>query len=38
MVRVDGSGTSNSLIQARGLGKTYSRGGEQIHVLQALEP
>src|SRR6202045_558868 len=36
MVRVDGSGASNSLIQARGLGKTYSRGGEQIHVLQAL--
>src|SRR6185437_10687788 len=36
MVRVDGSGNSNSLIQARGLGKTYSRGGEQIHVLQAL--
>ena len=36
MVRVDGSGTSNSLIQARGLGKTYSRGGEQIQVLQAL--
>src|SRR3954462_9026896 len=36
MVRVDGSGGSNSLIQARGLGKTYSRGGEQINVLQAL--
>src|ERR1700749_3919572 len=36
MVRVDGSGTANSLIQARGLGKTYSRGGEQIQVLQAL--
>src|ERR1041385_5116551 len=36
MVRVDGSGTSNSLIQARGLGKTYARGGEQIQVLQAL--
>src|ERR1700761_6145121 len=35
MVRVDGSG-SNSLIKVRGLGKTYSRGGEQIHVLQAL--
>lgn len=35
MVRVDGSG-SNGLIKARGLGKTYSRGGEQIHVLQAL--
>src|SRR5579864_8794739 len=36
MVRVDGSGGSNSLIQARGLGKNYSRGGEQIQVLQAL--
>ena len=36
MVRVDGTGASNSLIQARGLGKTYSRGGEQIHVLQDL--
>src|ERR1700742_2652472 len=35
MVRVDGSG-SNSLIKVRGLGKTYSRGGEQIHVLQQL--
>lgn len=35
MVRVDGNG-ANSLIKARGLGKTYSRGGEQIHVLQAL--
>ena len=35
MVRVDGSG-ANSLVKARGLGKTYSRGGEQIHVLQAL--
>jgi putative ABC transport system ATP-binding protein len=35
MVRVDGSG-SNGLIRVRGLGKTYSRGGEQIHVLQAL--
>ncbi|HKR95529.1 MAG TPA: ATP-binding cassette domain-containing protein, partial [Candidatus Angelobacter sp.] len=36
MVRVDGLGGSDSLIQARGLGKTYFRGGEQIHVLQAL--
>src|SRR6201986_1407553 len=36
MVRVDGSGTANSLIKVRGLGKTYSRGGEQIHVLEAL--
>src|SRR5262245_32904895 len=36
MVRVDGRGGPDSLIQARGLGKTYSRGGEQIQVLQAL--
>src|ERR1700753_3372875 len=36
MVRVDGSGGTKSLINVRGLGKTYARGGEQIHVLQAL--
>jgi putative ABC transport system ATP-binding protein len=36
MVRVDGSGTSQSLIRARGLNKTYSRGGEKIQVLQGL--
>src|SRR5512136_786350 len=36
MVRVDGRGGPDNLIQARGLGKTYSRGGEQIQVLQAL--
>src|SRR5262247_949948 len=36
MVRVDGRGGSDSLIQARGLSKTYSRGGEEIHVLQGL--
>jgi putative ABC transport system ATP-binding protein len=36
MVRVDGSGTTNSLIQVRGLAKTYRRGGEEIHVLQNL--
>src|ERR1700687_1236922 len=36
MMRVDGIGKSNSLIQVRGLDKTYSRGGEEIHVLQAL--
>ncbi len=38
MVRVDGFGGPDSLIQARGLGKTYSRGGEQIHVLAIIEP
>ncbi|HZU21950.1 MAG TPA: ABC transporter ATP-binding protein [Terriglobales bacterium] len=36
MVRVDGNGTSQSLIQVRNLGKTYRRGGEDIHVLQEL--
>jgi putative ABC transport system ATP-binding protein len=36
MVRVDGSGTGGSLIQVRGLDKTYRRGGEDIHVLQSL--
>jgi len=36
MVRVDGRGTSKSLIQVRDLGKTYRRGGEDIHVLQEL--
>lgn len=36
MVRVDGRGNSDSLIQIRGLDKTYRRGGEEIHVLQGL--
>jgi putative ABC transport system ATP-binding protein len=36
MVRVDGNGGSQALIQARNLGKSYLRGGEQIHVLQGL--
>jgi len=36
MVRVDGRGNDGSLIQIRGLDKTYSRGGEVIHVLQGL--
>src|SRR5439155_12401430 len=36
MVRVDGSGNSQSLICVRGLNKTYSRGGEKIQVLQRL--
>ena len=34
MVRVDGKGGSDSLIQVRGLDKTYRRGGEEIDVLQ----
>jgi putative ABC transport system ATP-binding protein len=36
MIRVDGNGGSSSLISARGLNKTYSRGGEKIQVLQGL--
>jgi putative ABC transport system ATP-binding protein len=36
MVRVDGKGTNNSLIQARDLDKAYRRAGEEIHVLQNL--
>jgi putative ABC transport system ATP-binding protein len=36
MVRIDGRGDGNSLIRARGLGKTYQRGGEATHVLQGL--
>jgi putative ABC transport system ATP-binding protein len=36
MVRIDGRGEAPSLIRARGLGKTYRRGGEEIHVLQGL--
>ena len=37
MVRIDGRGDGNSLIRARKLGKTYRRGGEEIHVLQGLD-
>ena len=36
MVRVDGTGSSGSLIQVRGLDKTYRRGNEDIDVLQGL--
>jgi putative ABC transport system ATP-binding protein len=36
MVRVDGAGNGNSLIQVQGLDKTYQRGGEVLHVLQGL--
>lgn len=35
MVRVDGKG-NGSLIEVRGLDKTYQRGSEEIHVLQGL--
>ena len=36
MVKVDGSGGADSLIQARDLDKTFTRGGEVIDVLQGL--
>jgi putative ABC transport system ATP-binding protein len=37
MVRVDGSnGQPGSLVQVRGLDKTYRRANEEIHVLQGL--
>ena len=37
MVRVDGNGGARrDSSSARGLGKTYRRGGEEIHVLQGL--
>src|SRR5215475_5069572 len=36
MVTVNTNGGSNALIQVRGLGKTYRRGGEEIQVLQGL--
>ena len=36
MVRVDGSGSPNSLIRVRGLDKTYQRGGGEIRILQGL--
>src|SRR5271157_2156438 len=36
MVKVDGSGGANSLIQARDLDKAFTRGGEVIDVLQGL--
>jgi putative ABC transport system ATP-binding protein len=35
MVRVDGKG-DGALIRARGLDKSYRRGGEEIHILQGL--
>ncbi len=36
MLRVDGNGAVGSLIQVRGLDKTYRRGNEDIDVLQGL--
>jgi putative ABC transport system ATP-binding protein len=36
MVRVDGGTSDHSLIQMRGVDKTYVRGSEELHVLQGL--
>jgi putative ABC transport system ATP-binding protein len=36
MVRIDGKGDGHSLIQVRGINKTYRRGIEEIHVLRGL--
>jgi len=36
MVRVDGSGSSEALIQVRNLDKTYQRGNQEVDVLQGL--
>jgi putative ABC transport system ATP-binding protein len=36
MVRVDGKNNGSSLVQVRGLDKSYRRGSEEIHVLQGL--
>ena len=36
MVRVDGNGNGSSLIRLRGVGKTYVRGSEELHVLEGL--
>ncbi len=36
MVTVNGESNGNSLIRVRGLDKKYTRGGEDIHVLQEL--
>ena len=38
MVRVDGTGSEESLIRIRGLEKDYHRGEEEIRVLQGSEP
>ena len=37
MVRVDGNGSGNSLIEVRNLNKQYRRGSEVIDVLQGLD-
>jgi putative ABC transport system ATP-binding protein len=36
MVRVDGIGNGEALVQVRNLDKTYKRGSQEVHVLQDL--
>jgi putative ABC transport system ATP-binding protein len=36
MIRIDGRADGNSLIRVRNLGKTYTRGSEELRVLQGL--
>jgi putative ABC transport system ATP-binding protein len=36
MVRIDGKGNGAALVRARNLDKIYTRGNEEIHVLQGL--
>jgi putative ABC transport system ATP-binding protein len=36
MVRVDGRGDGSALIRVRDLDKTYTRGGETLHILSGL--
>ncbi len=36
MVRVDGKGNGNALVQVRSLDKTYQRGSQEVHVLRGL--
>jgi putative ABC transport system ATP-binding protein len=36
MVRIDGKGNGNALVRVRDLDKIYTRGNEEIHVLQGL--
>lgn len=36
MVRVDGNGNGEALVQVRNLDKTYQRGSQEVHVLQGL--
>ncbi len=36
MVRVDGKGNGEALVQVRSLDKTYQRGSQEVHVLRGL--